>query len=165
MVTYQNVRKFFKDSRFFWSGSTKMSEKSPSTKISESEYQNLRKIQNGPKYQNVRKMSPKVPKCQRNTFWYFGTRYFLFWVKNLSLITFGHMRRHWRWKKIFGEMSWYESLSESAKGKIKKLVSKRKTDCDMRRENFEVLWSQSRKMVFKVKLISRSLIGSRDNPV
>ena len=43
-VTYQNVRKFFEHSRFFCSGSTKMSEKSLSTKMSENEYQNLRKI-------------------------------------------------------------------------------------------------------------------------
>ena len=43
-VTYQNVRKIFEHSRFFWFGSTKMSEKSPSTKMSENEYQNLRKF-------------------------------------------------------------------------------------------------------------------------
>ena len=44
-----------------------MSEKSLSTKMSESEYQNLRKIQNGPKYQNVRKVGPRVLKCLKNT--------------------------------------------------------------------------------------------------
>ena len=38
------VRKILKLSRLFCSGSTKMSEKSPNTKMSENEYQNLRKL-------------------------------------------------------------------------------------------------------------------------